>query len=242
MINLEVKVKDLKSQIEIIQDFLDKRSLFSEKIANYFSGLENCFDLQEKEKNQLIKEKITKFYALRLKDMEEKTKHLQSVWDEKSEFINNEFIKIFGREFNYNCTCYVNLNPVYPRYIDSKSFDVNLDVTVDQFLSACAHEITHFAWFDVWKENFPNMKKRDRERPSKTWLISEIVVDPIFKYSKLKELSKIRPAYSYFYDEKIGDKKLIEVVREMYKKYDLVEFQKEMFQMFLNMDTDYLIR
>jgi hypothetical protein len=242
MINLEVKVKDLKSQIEIIQSFLDKRSLFSEKIANYFTGLENCFELQKEEKNQLIKEKITKFYALRLKDMEEKAKFLQSTWNEKSEFINNEFKNIFGREFNYDCTCYVNLNPVYPRYIDSKSFDVNLDVTTDQFLSACAHEIAHFAWFDVWKENFPNMKKRDRERPSLPWLISEIVVDPIFKFSGLKTLSKIRPAYSYFYEEKIGDRGLMEVVREMYKNNDLVKFQKEMYQMFLNMNTDYLIK
>jgi len=242
MIKLKVEVKDLESQIEIIQSFLSKRSLFSEKIANYFSGLENCFELQEDEKNELIKEKITKFYALRLKDMQEKAKQLQEVWNEKMDFINEEFIKIFGREFDYNCTCYVNLNPVYPRYIDSKSFDVNLDVTSDQFLSACAHEITHFAWFDVWKENFPNMKKRDRERPSKVWLISEIVVDPIFKYSRLKELSNIKPAYSYFYKEKIGNRNLIDLVREIYQGKDIKEFQKDMFKLFDKLNTDYLIR
>ena len=241
MINLNVKVKDLESQVEIIQSFLREKSLFAEKIANYF-GIDECFELGESERNQLIKEKVTKLYALRLKDMEEKSKQLQRVWDDKSEFINNEFIKIFGREFDYDCTCYVNLNPVYPRYIDSKSFDVNVDATDDQFLSGSAHEIAHFAWFDVWKENFPNMKKRDRERPSIAWLISEIVVDPIFKFSGLKTLSKIKPIYSYFYEEKMNDRMLIDIVREMYQKYDLGEFQRQMMQLFASMDTEHLVR
>ena len=175
--------------------------------------------------------------------MQKAVQKFQEFWNKKQNFINKELFKIFGREFNFNCIAYVNLNPVWPRYLKEKAFDVNYNASKDFLLSSCVHEIIHFIWFDIWKGNFKNYKEDDFEYPNLVWLCSEIAVEPIFRFSKLIELSKDNPAYDYFYTEKIGLKSVAEIANEIYKSSkDINEFQSKLYTFLESIDVGRLIR
>lgn len=227
MINVKFEVITLEKQIQVIESFFFSKNQTSEFITDFFS-----FDFN---KNNEIKNKLTKLYQERIQDLDNSCKKFQEVWNRNSEMINNELIKIFGKEFNFECIADVNLNPVWPRYLEDKSFDVNLDATEDFLLSASTHEIIHFIWFEFWKESFPNIPKDEYEYPNLSWLISEIAVEPIFRFSKLKHLSKETPAYNYFYIDKIDNKTIAEIANELYKESkNIKDFQQKIYAFFNN--------
>ena len=207
MINVKFEVINIQQQIQIIKSFLSSKDQTSEYIANFFK-----LDINNVS-NQEIETKLTKIYDKRIKDLNETSLRFQKIWDKNLQNINNELIKIFGKEFNFECSAYVNLNPVWPRYLNEKCFDVNLDATDEYLLSASVHEIIHFIWFEIWKDNFTQINRKDYDYPNLSWLISEIAIEPIFRFSKLKDLSNANPAYDYFYTDKINNKTIVDIRR-----------------------------
>lgn len=229
MIKVRFEVINIKEQIQVIESFLASKNQMSEFIAKFFQ-----LDISNVSKYE-IKTRLTEIYNERIKDLENSKNKFQKVWNENYENINNELIKIFGREFNFECIAYVNLNPIWPRYLDSKCFDVNLDASNDYLLLASTHEIVHFIWFEFWKENFPKIDKKDYDYPNLSWLISEMAIEPIFRFSNLKELSVSNPAYDYFYVDKIKDKTVAEIVNDIFKESkDINDFQINVYNFFKN--------
>ena len=156
MINVKFHVLSLEDQISIIQSFLSSDSRQSRMVADYFGlNLKELHSLPERNRNIQIENVVTKLYNQKLEQMKGQVDVFQKAWDEKSDFINSEFRKIFGKEINLDCQGYVNLNPVWPRFLNHKSFDVNYKSNNDFLLLSCTHEIVHFAWFELWKSNFP---------------------------------------------------------------------------------------
>ena len=244
MIKVNFKIKELDDQIEIIYSFLSCKNEMSYTVANYFDlNLDGLLELASEKKQKVVSNAVSSKYNENLETMQKAVKKFQEFWNKKQNFINKELFKIFGREFNFNCIAYVNLNPVWPRYLKEKAFDVNYNASKDFLLSSCEHEIIHFIWFDIWKENFKNYKEDDFEYPNLVWLCSEIAVEPIFRFSKLIELSKDNPAYDYFYAEKIGLKSVAEIANEIYKSSkDINEFQSKLYTFFESIDVGRLIR
>ena len=238
MINVKFEVITLKEQIQIIENFLSSKNQTSEFISEFFG-----FNFNFIKRND-IKIKLTKLYNERVEDLSSSCLRFQKVWNDNCEMINIELIKIFGKEFDFECTAYVNLNPVWPRYLEAKCFDVNLDASEDYLLSASTHEIIHFIWFEIWKETFPNIKKDEYDYPNLSWLISEIAIEPIFRFSKLNNLSNTHPAYDYFYTEKIGNKTIVEIANDIFKySKDIKDFQLNIYKFFKdNEETNKLIK
>ena len=244
MIRVNFRVLSLDKQISIIESFLTDYNNMSLSIANYFG-----FDFDEPStrdvnKMKIIKDKIKTTYNERLKDMKNCCSRFQKIWDEKCKFINNAFVNIFDKEYNYECNAYVNLNPIWPRFLESKSFHVNLDASEDYLIMSSVHEILHFIWFDVWKNNFQSMDKREYDYPNIPWLISEIAVEPLFRFSKLQTLAKTNPAYDYFYTDKIEGKIIVDIANDIYlKSKDINEFQVKLYDYFKNnKETNKLIK
>ena len=238
MINVKFEVITLEDQIQVIENFLSFKNQTSEFIAEFFDFDIDCI------KSNDIKTKLTELYNKRIEDLNRSCLKFQKVWNKKFEMINTELTRIFGKEFNFECTAYVNLNPVWPRYLSAKCFHVNLDSTEDYLLSSSTHEIIHFIWFEIWKESFPNIPKEEYDYPNLSWLISEIVIEPIFRFSKLKNLSNFNPAYDYFYTDKIGNKTIAEIANNIYKRSnDVRDFQQKIYDFFKdNAETKKLIK
>lgn len=226
MITVKFEVIDLESQIDILKDFLNTGGKTTEYIAKSLG-----FDGNEIFQN--FEEKIEKLYNKSLDEMKKKCVVFQKAWDNKKDFINKEFTKVFGRTFDFDCVARVNLNPIMPRFLDSKTFDINFECDEDFFLMTTCHEIAHFAWFTVFRENFPKPPATEYESPHRVWLISEIAIEPIFRFSKLHTLSKLHPAYDYFYLHKIKGQTVAEIANCLYKQSkNIKDFQKNMLNFF----------
>ena len=237
MIKIKFFVKELTEQISIIQDFLKRKNNLSNYIAK-------CFDidinLPKQKRDKEIKEKITKLYYEKFEEMKNSCAKFQSAWDNSATFINEELINIFGKEFFFECKGFINLNPIFPRYLETKSFDIHTDCDDEEMLFSSTHEIIHFVWFEIWKENFPNTLPIECEFPNLIWFISELAIEPIFRFSNLKELSSCNPAYDYFYTDKLGNKTLAETANEIFaSSKNINDFQIKIYNAFKDNEEIY---
>lgn len=245
MIKVNFKIKELDDQIEIINDFLSCKNEMSYIIANYFDiNLDGLLDLSAEKRKKVVSNAVSSKYNENLETIQKAVQKFQVFWNKKQKFINKEIFKIFGREFNFTCSAFVNLNPVWPRYLREKAFDVNLNASKDFLLSSCVHEIIHFIWFEIWKENFKDYNEDDFEYPNLVWLCSEIAIEPIFRFSKFIGLSKSNPAYDYFYTEKIDGETIDEIANRLYMESENIkDFQQKIFKFVSNIkDVNKIIR
>ena len=106
----------------------------------------------------------------------------------------------------------------------------------EYLLSTCIHEILHFAWFELWQQNFPHIPQTEYEYPHPSWLISEIALEPLFRFSKLKNLITDKFfAYEYFYHEKINNQTISSIANKIFSESEnILKFQQKMFDYFYN--------
>lgn len=235
MINVKFEVISLEEQIHIIEDFLSAKNPTSQYVAETLG-----FDITlAKAKRKKI---ITNLYHEKQVEMQSATARFQQAWDNTRDFINNEFVKIFSKEFSFDCVVRVNLNPTFPRFLQEKMFDLHYQCTDEYVLLNTVHEIVHFAWFEIWKENFPAHNPEEYDWPHLDWLISEIATEPIFRFSNLKNLSTLNPAYDYFYTEKIDGKTIADIANNLYQTSENInDFQIKMYNFFKKNDYEKLI-
>lgn len=228
MISVKYVEKTLDEQIDAIKMFLNEPNDLSMYLVNYFN-LTDYFHKTETEKNLLLKQKFGELYRDNQDLLAKKVETCQRQWEKHKDFINSQFQAIFGEKFDFDCVAHVNFNPICPRFIESKEFDVNALDNDAGILETSLHEIIHFAWFKDWKEQFPKTNHTDMNAPSLDWLISEIAVDPIFKNSELKSFLITEPAYDYLYQEKINGQNLMKVVNDLYRQSSSIkDFQNQM--------------
>ena len=238
MITVKYVKKSLEDQIAAIKAFLVGPNDMANYLVDYFK-LTNYFDKTEAERDVLLKQKIGDLYHNNQDILAEKVATCQKQWAKNEGYINAQFEKIFGEKFDFDCVAQVNFNPICPRFIESKEFDVNALDNDAGILETSLHEIIHFAWFNVWNQQFPNTTHAEMNAPSRDWLISEIVVDPIFKQSGLKSFLVREPAYDYLYQEKINNKNLMEVVNDLYvQSSSIKDFQNRMLDMVKHQESE----
>ena len=235
MINVRFEVISLSEQIDIIESFFSSGISTSQLITDTL-GFDISLSKAERDKI------ITKLYQENQNEMQSAAERFQQAWDNTRDFINIEFVKIFGKEFSFNCCARINLNPISPRFLQEKMFDLHYECTEEYMLLNTVHELVHFAWFEIWKENFPDHKPEEYDWPHLDWLISEIVIEPIFKFSNLKKITTLNPAYDYFYEEKIDGKTLADIANLLYQNSaNINDFQKNIYNFFHKIDYKKLI-
>ena len=234
MIKVQFKVKSLIDQIDIVKSFLSCKNEMSYIVAKAFNlNLDALFELDEETKIKVITNSVSAVYNKYLTIMQKKCDVFQNAWNKKQNYINKEIFKIFGREYNFECVAYINVNPIWPRYIEDTSFDVNFNAAQGYLIMSCVHEILHFVWFKVWRDNFKDFNLEEFEYPNIVWLCSEIAIEPLFRFSKLAIFVKANPAYDYFYTEKIKGKTIAEIANELYlDSENIKDFQQKLFKFF----------
>ncbi|MCL2592675.1 MAG: hypothetical protein FWD82_04845 [Defluviitaleaceae bacterium] len=148
--------------------------------------------------------------------------------------IEDAFSDAFGIDCKNNFNDIVGnitLNPICPRFLDKREFDIFYLNSERGALGIALHEIIHFVWFDVWQNYFKD-NKEDYEIPHIKWIFSEMAVYPIMR--KDARLSEINPyygsnaaVYPYFYTMKIENEPILETLYKMYcNSSNIIEFME----------------
>jgi hypothetical protein len=166
-------------------------------------------------------------------EMSDKVIKYNEHWKLYRNQVEDAFSDAFQRDvsgmFN-DITGNITFNPICPRYLERKSFDVFYLNSERGALGVSLHELIHFVWFDVWGKHFSDSAD-EYETPHLKWIFSEMAVDPIMR--KDSRLSGINPyfdegcAYGYFYSMIIDGKPILETLYEMYSNSTITEFMEQ---------------
>ncbi len=177
---------------------------------------------------------------------------LDSVWkelsdelDSKSEAYNARFVmcheqiedalsEAFALDtravFN-DLTGNITLNPVCPRFLKARYFDVFYKNSAQGALGLSIHEIIHYIWFYVWNRHFGD-DYSEYETPSLKWVLSEMVVESIMDDPRLASINPyyLREnggcVYGYFQDMVIQGQPILDTLRELYRSLPITDYME----------------
>lgn len=127
--------------------------------------------------------------------------------------------------------CHVSLNPIEPRFLKERRFDIFWGNSKEGAIGESIHEIVHFVWFYVWNGLFGDHYD-EYERPSLKWILSEMVVESVMKDPRLSTINPYFPReeggciYPYFFDMKAGGALILDTLDEMYRKQSIGDFMR----------------
>ena len=125
----------------------------------------------------------------------------------------------------------VTLNPISPRFLQERYFDLFHMNSERGALGISLHEVIHYFWFHVWHEHFGD-DYSEYETPSLKWILSEMVVEPIMRDERLRSLNPYFPKenggciYPYFRDMKADGALVLEELEKMYCASGITDFME----------------
>ena len=128
-------------------------------------------------------------------------------------------------------TGYICMNPVCPRFLRERYFDVFYLNSERGALGLSLHEIIHFIWFDVWNRLFGDSYD-EYEMPSLKWILSEMVVESIMADRRLSSINPYFPrehggcVYGYFQNMEIDGMNILDTMESFYKHRKITEFMR----------------
>lgn len=170
-------IKDFESTcVDICDNFFrnDQRlnGMHALKVAEQFDiDVNQLKGKTIEEKYAIVKGKILPVYERNFDLMKRKVDEYQRLWNKYEKRIQRNFQDIFNLEYtgDREVLGQVNINVVCPRYYSNWSFDIGVNKFDIGALTTPIHELTHFFWFDLWKEVFPNWTNSDFCAPSLAW-------------------------------------------------------------------------
>ncbi len=188
-----------------------------------------------KNKKNYLNEMLRKEYASAEGAINEKVILYSKHWNACKEQITAALSDAFA----VDCTglfpdlrCNVSMNPVQPRSLTEKSFDIFYLNSEKGAIGTAIHELIHFVWFYVWNGLFHDSYE-EYERPSLKWLLSEMVVEAVMGDKRLSTINPYYPReqggciYPCFFDLKTGGTLLLDTLDEMYRNRSIDDFMKD---------------
>lgn len=181
---------------------------------------------------------------------------LKSELDLKSELYNAHFAKhrrqidaALSDAFGFNTetvfndlTGNITLNPVSPRFLKERRFDVFYKNSERGAIGVSIHEMIHYLWFYVWNSHFGGSYS-EYERPSLKWILSEMVVESIMRDERLSSINPYFPrenggcVYPYFQNMVIENVPILNTIDSLYKKNSITDFMEAAFRYCLQNET-----
>ena len=140
--------------------------------------------------------------------------------------------------FEIDCTklfndlqCNICMNPVSPRFLTKRCFEVFYLNSEKGAIGTAIHEIIHFVWFYIWNNLFHD-SYNEYEKPSLKWILSEIIVESVMNDDRLASINPYYPRenggciYPYFFDMTVDGKLILETLDAMYKSQNIRDFMR----------------
>lgn len=233
---VKFEVASIKHIIPPINDFLNlhKRWDWSRHILDKYPVLDKKLkNVKKKSERNKITHDFFEDFILRNKDLlEKKAEKFQKEWNK----INNEYmvtlsevLEIDWPEEDKQIRAFISPNPICPRYIKQRIFDVYHLSSLEWMKAVAMHEILHFLYFEKWKEFSPKTNEKHFNAPHLVWKLSEIVPKAILSDERVQEIFKHNPTvYDKYYELKINGKPLLDYLDEFYfKRKNFKDFLKK---------------
>ncbi len=172
---------------------------------------------------------------LEQKKNSEEISHYQQLWDA----INDDVMRDLEKRLHISwkkhtkITGRVGLLPVAPRDIQALCFDINYGISPEEFIATTIHELCHFLYFEKWKELYPHDSKEVFSPPHIAWYLSEAMIDPILHNDIFhRYTSGDLKSYPIFYQIKIQDQSIIQILRQYVQDYPMEEAIQKGYELF----------
>lgn len=190
-----------------------------------------------------LRDNLNEFFRTNEQDVSEKAIQYNEHWHRHKTAIEDAFSDAFGMDCHnsYNdIEGRITLNPVCPRFLDTRTFDVFYQYSGNGAVCIAQHEALHFVWFDVWRRHFKD-DITEYETPNIKWIFSEAAVDAITRNDK-RLYEKFPPHILYAYDEFYGviveGVPMLEALNDIYKRTDITGFMEKGYELILKHETE----
>lgn len=129
-------------------------------------------------------------------------------------------------------TANITLNPICPRFLRERRFDVFYMNSPRGAVGMSIHEMIHYLWFSVWNRHFKDSYD-EYETPSMKWLLSEMVVESIMRDERLSSINPYFPRengggciYPYFFDMTADGVPVLDTIDRLYRENGITDFME----------------
>ena len=161
-------------------------------------------------------------------------RHFSRYHDQIEDALSEAF-EIDTRTIFNDLTGYITLNPVCPRFLEERYFDVFYKNSERGALGMTIHEVIHYIWFYVWNNHFHDSYS-EYEIPSLKWILSEMAVESIMSDERLASINPYYPrenggcVYGYFQDMAIQGKPILDTLMDMHKNSRITDYMEESYR------------
>lgn len=233
---VEFKVKPLERYLNVMYYFLNSKGSrnWSKGIFREYPTLKRKLEYIKNcdERNKITHEYFKKQEIIKKLELIKKRKQFQNSWDK----INNkalralsEVVEIKWPKKDKIITAYTTLNPICPRWIKQRTFDLFYKFNMKKMKAVSLHELLHFIYFEKWKEVFPKTNEKEFDGPYLVWELSEMVPPIILSDERIQKIIRHKPpAYKEYIRLKIKNKPLLNHLQKFYdNKRDFEDFIKK---------------
>ena len=239
--DITFSVPNTSSMLDSILTFQteDESAFWSEPLYHFYPQLDRSLaqSLPASDRVSYIRRTMESVYAEQLPTLQAKCNlyaaHWQQYHDQVNAALSDAFDCSMADLFN-DLHCHVSLNPIQPRYLTERQFDVFCLNSERGALGTALHELVHFAWFHVWNQVFAD-DYTEYERPSLKWILSEMVVESIMRDERLSSINPYFPrehggcVYPYFFTLMIDGVPALDTLDAMYRTLPIRTFMQESF-------------
>lgn len=211
-------------------------AFWSEPLYHFYPQIDKAYAarLSFSERKDYIERILRTVYVELENKITEKTALYAGRWSE----CKDQITAALSDAFEVDCTnlfndlrCNVNMNPICPRFLQERCFDVFYLNSEKGAIGTSIHELIHFVWFYVWNQLFEDSYD-EYERPSLKWILSEMVVESVMKDTRLSTINPYFPRehggciYPYFFDMEVGGVLILDTLDEMYRSQNIRDFMR----------------
>ena len=233
---------DVNYMVQSIMNFQteEETDFWTEPLYHFYPMLnkEYAQSLSFVERKKYIETVVRKNYM----ELEETLNQKQRVYKKHWQQHKSQIVGALSEAFEIDCEplfndmeCYISMNPISPRFLQEKYFEVFYLNSERGALGTAIHEIIHMVWFYVWNQMFED-NYEEYARPSLKWILSEMVVEPIMRDERLSSINPYFPrenggcVYSYFYDMIVEGQPMLEILNKMYRSQSIKDFMKNSYR------------
>jgi hypothetical protein len=223
---VEFSIAPLNKIFSLIDFFLNptkKQWDWSIAIYKNYPELKNKLkDVKNKTERKEIEYKYFQMiFKIKRKEFEKKRKIFQKEWNKLNDDVMLVLSKVVEQDWpekDKKIFARVSLNPICPRYIKQRTFDVFYEQKPNYMKSVAIHEILHFIYFEKWKRVFPKTKEKEFDAPHLVWQLSEMVPKIILSDKRVQKVFRYKfDSYKEYENFKLNRKDFADFLKKSWK-------------------------
>jgi len=190
-------------------------------------------NIKDKKKRKEIEYRFfTEVFKKERIELEKRAKIFQREWNKINDdvmLVLSEVVEQEWSEKDKKIFVRISLNPICPKYIKQRTFDLFYKQKPKYMKSVAIHEILHFIYFEKWKKVFPKSEEKEFDAPHLVWQLSEMVPGIVLNDKRVQNVFKYKfDSYKEYENFKLNGKPLLSYLQDFYdNRKDFADFLKK---------------